>query len=134
MRITSIETIAYQNVTEVHSGGVGWLWVRIHTDSGHYGTGETFPPPDSEKAIIGDPRNDENVIIAQLHALFLQFHNRLADELQKGSRIAPTFTEVQPGSTCSACAGTIGLSRHAKQTRLSATNCFIDLPMRPDSR
>ena len=52
MRITSIETIAYQNVTEVHSGGVGWLWVRIHTDSGHYGTGETFPPPDSEKAII----------------------------------------------------------------------------------
>jgi Animal haem peroxidase len=32
------------------------------------------------RALIGDKRNDENVIIAQLHAVFLQFHNRLADE------------------------------------------------------
>ncbi len=38
---------------------------------------------DSEKALIGDPRNDENVIIAQLHALFLQFHNRMVHKLQK---------------------------------------------------
>jgi hypothetical protein len=32
------------------------------------------------RALIGDKRNDENVIVAQLHSLFLQFHNRLADE------------------------------------------------------
>lgn len=32
------------------------------------------------RALIGDKRNDENVIVAQLHTLFLQFHNRLADE------------------------------------------------------
>src|SRR5262249_59808 len=46
---------------------------------------------ESEKALIGDPRNDENVIIAQLHAVFLQFHNRVVDELQKQTGITPTF-------------------------------------------
>lgn len=30
------------------------------------------------RAIIGDPRNDENVIISQLQGLFLRFHNSLA--------------------------------------------------------
>jgi Animal haem peroxidase len=29
-------------------------------------------------AIIGDPRNDENLIVAQLHLAFLQLHNRFA--------------------------------------------------------
>ncbi|MBK7872623.1 MAG: hypothetical protein IPJ74_19050 [Saprospiraceae bacterium] len=28
-------------------------------------------------AIIGDPRNDENRIISQLHLAFLRFHNRM---------------------------------------------------------
>lgn len=32
-------------------------------------------------AIIGDPRNDENIIIAQLHSAFIAFHNRTADIL-----------------------------------------------------
>jgi hypothetical protein len=32
------------------------------------------------RAIIGDPRNDENVIVSQLHGLFLRFHNRFAAE------------------------------------------------------
>lgn len=31
------------------------------------------------RAIIGDPRNDENVIISQLHGLVLRLHNRLAN-------------------------------------------------------
>jgi hypothetical protein len=50
---------------------------------------------DSEKAIIGDPRNDENVIIAQLHALFLQFHNRYVDLLESQTGKTPTFADVQ---------------------------------------
>ncbi|MFN0168165.1 MAG: peroxidase family protein [Bryobacteraceae bacterium] len=45
------------------------------------------------RAIIGDPRNDENVIIAQLHALLLRFHNRMADEL--GAHKRRDFPEVQ---------------------------------------
>lgn len=38
------------------------------------------PPAGSpRRALIGDPRNDENVIVSQLHATFLRFHNRIAD-------------------------------------------------------
>lgn len=40
------------------------------------------PRNDSQpaRAIIGDPRNDENALVSQLQGLFLQFHNRLIDE------------------------------------------------------
>jgi hypothetical protein len=34
-----------------------------------------------KRAIIGDPRNDENVIVSQLQASFLRFHNYIADKL-----------------------------------------------------
>lgn len=34
------------------------------------------------RALIGDPRNDENAIICQLQAIFLNFHNRVIDTLQ----------------------------------------------------
>jgi hypothetical protein len=34
--------------------------------------------PLQRRAIIGDPRNDENVIISQLQSLFHRFHNRVA--------------------------------------------------------
>ncbi|SFI23012.1 Animal haem peroxidase [Planctomicrobium piriforme] len=45
------------------------------------------------RAIIGDPRNDENVIISQLQAAFLRFHNRVADVLKaSGPR---DFAKVQ---------------------------------------
>lgn len=37
-------------------------------------------PRPNKRAIIGDPRNDENVIVSQLQGLFLRFHNRLADK------------------------------------------------------
>lgn len=33
------------------------------------------------RALTGDPRNDENLIVSQLHLLFLQFHNRVVDVL-----------------------------------------------------
>lgn len=35
------------------------------------------------RALIGDPRNDENAIICQLQAVFLNFHNKVIDELQQ---------------------------------------------------
>jgi hypothetical protein len=35
---------------------------------------------DPARALIGDPRNDENVIVAQLQGLWHRFHNRLAKE------------------------------------------------------
>ena len=36
--------------------------------------------PQNKRAIIGDKRNDENVIVSQLQSTFLQFHNRVADD------------------------------------------------------
>lgn len=36
-------------------------------------------------ALVGDPRQDENLVIAQLHVAFLKFHNRVLEELEKGT-------------------------------------------------
>ena len=43
------------------------------------------------RALIGDPRNDENVIVSQLQGIFLRFHNRVADLMRPGAE----FAEVQ---------------------------------------
>jgi hypothetical protein len=40
-----------------------------------------LPRTSQERAIIADPRNDENVIISQLHLAFLKFHNEVSDYL-----------------------------------------------------
>lgn len=37
------------------------------------------PDTGDKRAIIGDPRNDENVIVSQLQGIFLRFHNRMID-------------------------------------------------------
>jgi len=41
------------------------------------------PPGGKATAVIGDPRDDENVIVSQLHAAFVAFHNRTVDLLVK---------------------------------------------------
>jgi heme peroxidase len=46
--------------------------------------------PDSHRAIIGDPRNDENVIVSQFQGLMLRFHNVLASR-----NPALAFADVQ---------------------------------------
>jgi Animal haem peroxidase len=40
------------------------------------------PRDDNGRAIIGDPRNDENLIIIQFHKAVIQFHNKLVDYLR----------------------------------------------------
>lgn len=49
-------------------------------------------PGETARALIGDKRNDENVIVSQLHGVFLQLHNRLVDELKPQGA---TFDDVQ---------------------------------------
>jgi hypothetical protein len=39
------------------------------------------PPGGAATAILGDPRDDENLIISQLHAAVVSFHNRTVDVL-----------------------------------------------------
>ncbi len=50
-------------------------------------------PSVDREALIGDPRNDENLIVAQLHVAFLKAHNSLADIMNsfKGARDALTL-------------------------------------------
>ena len=47
----------------------------------HPGNGE------APRAIIGDPRNDENAIICQLHIAFIRFHNEVVRQLQAAGRV-----------------------------------------------
>ncbi|MBL0157015.1 MAG: mandelate racemase/muconate lactonizing enzyme family protein [Bryobacterales bacterium] len=54
MKITAVETIRLKRGLTVHAGPIGWLWVRIHTDDGFIGLGETYPHPASEQAVILD--------------------------------------------------------------------------------
>jgi hypothetical protein len=50
-------------------------------------------------ALIGDPRNDENLIVGQLHLAFLRFHNRVVDDVRTDlgplATTAETFAEAQ---------------------------------------
>lgn len=39
--------------------------------------------PGSNLGLIADPRNDENLIISQLHLVFLKFHNKVVQEIKK---------------------------------------------------
>lgn len=43
---------------------------------------QDLPRPDKKIAQIGDSRDDENLIIAQLHVAFLRAHNTIVEELQ----------------------------------------------------
>ena len=48
----------------------------------HGGLFEDLPRASDGTAIIADPRNDENLMIAGLQAAFLLFHNRVVDKLR----------------------------------------------------
>jgi len=48
-------------------------------------------------AVIGDDRNDENLVVAQTHLAFLKFHNRVMDLLPRGDEDdgSATFTQAE---------------------------------------
>ncbi|MGZ5943671.1 MAG: peroxidase family protein, partial [Isosphaeraceae bacterium] len=52
-----------------------------------------LPRGPSGRALIGDPRNDENRIVAQLHAIFLRFHNRVVHKM--GGKKHVSFREAR---------------------------------------
>ena len=52
-----------------------------------------LPRGPNGRALIGDPRDDENRIVAQLHALFLRFHNKVVDQL--GGKKHVSFQEAR---------------------------------------
>jgi Animal haem peroxidase len=77
---------------------------KIHMLLGEPLSGNPFDPEahdlprgPNNRALIGDPRNDENRIVAQLHAIFLRFHNKVADYLAKTNHRGrkPSFDDVR---------------------------------------
>jgi hypothetical protein len=46
----------------------------------------------AQQALIPDPRNDENLIVAQTHSAMISFHNRVIDRLPAGVPAAQRFT------------------------------------------
>jgi hypothetical protein len=63
---------------------------KLRIESG--GLFEDLPRNADGSAIIGDPRNDENIIIAGIHTGFILFHNEMVD-------LARTERLVDPGNT-----------------------------------
>ena len=55
---------------------------KLKVESG--GLFEDVPRMADGTAIIGDPRNDEHVVIAGMQAAFLKFHNNVVDRLRAG--------------------------------------------------
>jgi L-alanine-DL-glutamate epimerase-like enolase superfamily enzyme len=52
MKITAVETIYLPRAVSVHAGAIQWLWVRIHTDEGLVGLGESYPNAEAESAVV----------------------------------------------------------------------------------
>ena len=60
------------------------------------GTDTTVTAADSTfTAIIGDPRNDENVIVSQFHHAMLKFHNQVVDLLVTAAFPGDIFAEAK---------------------------------------
>jgi hypothetical protein len=49
---------------------------------------QDLPRNEQGRALIGDPRNDENVVVGQLQLAFLKFHDRVADLVRRQRRLA----------------------------------------------
>ena len=60
------------------------------------GTRQDLPRNRQGRALIADPRNAENVVLAQLHLGILRFHNKMVERLaESGMRGSDLFTEAQ---------------------------------------
>lgn len=51
--------------------------------------------PSTNTALIGDPRNDENLIVSQFHHAMLKFHNKVVDGLVAAGFAGDVFQEAR---------------------------------------
>jgi hypothetical protein len=57
-----------------------------------------LPRNDQGRALVGDARNDENLIVSQLHLVFIRFHNKVVDRVRhRAGGLTPSevLTEAQ---------------------------------------
>jgi hypothetical protein len=67
--------------------------------------GGDLPRRPDETAIIGDPRDDENLITSQMHLAFRKFHNALVDHVRDPVRAQGSARSMRYSRRPSACAG-----------------------------
>ena len=75
-----------RNSPELYARGGVKLLIGHNPDVDEDGTAldrDDLPRNQEGIAIIGDPRNDENIIVSQLHLTFIRFHNRLVDVVRE---------------------------------------------------
>ena len=58
------------------------------------GTRSDLPRNSQNVALIGDPRNDENLIVSQLHLALLRFHNRVVADVKTSLGSTVTIEEI----------------------------------------
>jgi L-alanine-DL-glutamate epimerase-like enolase superfamily enzyme len=54
LRITKIETVRFGKNLIVNGRGIQWMWLRLHTNEGIIGTGETYPFNEASEGVIKD--------------------------------------------------------------------------------
>ena len=80
------------------SGGTKFLIGKgRHTENGQPTADDDLPRNEQGRALIGDPRNDENTIVSQLHLAFLKLHNKFVDQVstEQGLTGDELFKEAQ---------------------------------------
>jgi hypothetical protein len=73
--------------------------VTVGTDRARAGfdlpRGEGRSAAQRQKAVIPDPRNDENLAVAQTHLAMIRFHNRVVDTLPRGTPPSQRFAKAR---------------------------------------
>jgi L-alanine-DL-glutamate epimerase-like enolase superfamily enzyme len=54
MRITKIETVRFSPELKINGRGIQWMWLRLHTNEGIVGVGETYPFNEASEAVFKD--------------------------------------------------------------------------------
>lgn len=74
------------NLDSIYGGGLDDSVIPFDQSNGKFilgvdnkGLSNDLPREDSGRARIGDPRNDENLLIAQIQLLFMKLHNKLVE-------------------------------------------------------
>jgi hypothetical protein len=72
--------------------------IKLRLESG--GLFEDLPRRADGSAIVGDPRNDSNIVISGLHAAFMKFHNNAVDAVvTPGAEPVDVFAEARRQTT-----------------------------------
>ncbi|PYV39192.1 MAG: hypothetical protein DMG06_23830, partial [Acidobacteria bacterium] len=54
MKITKIEAVRFRPDLKIDGHGVVWMWVRLHTNNGIVGVGETYPFTEGQVGMLKD--------------------------------------------------------------------------------